>query len=83
MPRNLLTPVGAYGMIDERLRQGRLMRTVHCTGALNPSEANQSPPGSSWEHGETFLEQPHIVMRVYDAQLTSVVRIVTTASILP
>jgi hypothetical protein len=47
------------------------------------SEANPSPLSARWEYGETFLEQPHIVMRVHDAHLTSVERIVTTASILP
>lgn len=70
-------------MIDERLRQGHLLRPVHRTVMAILAEANQSPLSSSWEHGETFLEQPHIVMRVHDAQLTSVVRIVAIASILP
>lgn len=70
-------------MIDERLRQGHSTRTVHGTDAPTPPEANPSPLSASWEYGETFLEQPHIVMRVHDAHLTSVERIVTTASILP
>lgn len=59
------------------------MRLVHDTNAATPSEANPSPLGASREYGETFLEQPHIVMRVHDAHLTSIERIVTTASILP
>lgn len=78
-----MTPVGAYGMIDERLRHVRLLRMVHRTIQRRSSEADPSPLSASWEYGETFLEQPHIVMRVYDARLTSVERIVTTASILP